>query len=39
MVLFPSPETREEAMCRFPVEFDGHSIRLEKPELGFNRFT
>jgi hypothetical protein len=39
MVLFPSPEAREEAMRRFPVEFDGHSIRLEKPELGFNRFT
>jgi hypothetical protein len=39
MVLFPSPESREEAMLLFPINFDGHSIRLERPEDGHNRFS
>jgi hypothetical protein len=38
MVLFSSPETREEAMVLFPIDFNGHHIELERPEDGANRF-
>jgi hypothetical protein len=39
MVLFPSPAAREEAMLLFPLNFEGHLIRLERPEDGHNRFS
>jgi hypothetical protein len=39
MVLFPSHAAREEAMLLFPLNFEGHLIRLERPEDGHNRFS
>jgi hypothetical protein len=38
LVLFTSPEACEEAMLRFPLDFSGHHISLERPEDGTNRF-
>jgi hypothetical protein len=38
LVLFASPEAREEAMQWFPLDFSGHLISLERLEDGANRF-
>jgi hypothetical protein len=38
MVLFASEQERAAAMSRFPLPFEGHTIRLERPEEGGNRF-
>jgi hypothetical protein len=32
MVFFASPKVREPTMPLFPLTFDGHKIRLERPE-------
>jgi hypothetical protein len=38
LVLFASPEAQEETMAKFPLDFGGHSIKLERPEHAANRF-
>jgi hypothetical protein len=38
-LIFRSPEERERAMERFPLSVDGHCIRLERPEDGWNRYA
>jgi hypothetical protein len=38
MVLFASEQERAAAMSRFPLPFEGLTIRLERPEEGGNRF-
>jgi hypothetical protein len=38
-VIFGLPEMREEVMARFPLELEGHLIKLERPEDGCNRFA
>jgi hypothetical protein len=39
LVVFASPAVRERSMPLFPLSFDGHTIRLERPEEGCNRFA
>jgi hypothetical protein len=39
LAIFATPEAREETMALFPLSFDGHTICLERPEEGSNRFT
>jgi hypothetical protein len=39
LAIFATPEAREATMALFPLSFDGHDIRLERPEEGCNRFV
>lgn len=39
LAIFASPQVREATMLLFPLSFDGHVIRLERPEEGCNQFV
>jgi hypothetical protein len=39
LVIFSSLEAREDTMGLFPLSFDGHAIRLERPKEGANKFV